>query len=103
MRHSEPVKCSGAGNLPASLLKYNPYAVLAYLETTTPNADQNAIAVKDGYPAYTGGTPAEALSSTSVQHVDRVNFAPFTSAAACESSVRTSDAEAILGGPKSRA
>jgi iron complex outermembrane receptor protein len=71
---------SGGSNLPPSLLKYNPYAVLSYLETTTPNADQNAIAVKDGYALYTGGTPAEALNSTSVQHVDRVNFAPFITA-----------------------
>jgi iron complex outermembrane receptor protein len=71
---------SGGSNLPASLLKYNPYAVLSYLIGTTPNADQNAIAVGKGYPAYTGGVPAEALLPSSVQHVDRVNFSPFATA-----------------------
>src|SRR5262249_4556386 len=38
---------------------------------------QNCNAVKAGYPAYTGGIPALALSNSSVQHVDRTKFAPF--------------------------
>ncbi len=37
---------SGAANLPATLLQYNPYAVLSYLVGKTPNADQIAIAVE---------------------------------------------------------
>ncbi len=68
---------SGAGNLPSSLLIYNPFAVLEYLETKPVNPSANATAVADGYPAYTGGLPAEALSPTSVQHVDRPNWSPF--------------------------
>jgi len=68
---------SGGSNLPSSLLLYNPYSVLNYLITQPVNADQNAISVKDGYPAYTGGIPAEALNPGSVQHVSRTNYAPF--------------------------
>lgn len=68
---------SGAGNLPAQLLMYDPYAVLNYLITQPVNADQNANAVKAGYPAYAGGIPAEALSNSSVQHVNRQRWSPF--------------------------
>ena len=68
---------SGAGNLPGSLLMFDPYKVLNYLITQPVNADQNANAVKAGYPAYTGGIPAEALSNGSVQHVDRTRYSPF--------------------------
>ncbi len=64
---------SGAGNLPSSLLKYNPYSVLSYLITQPINAGFSS----GKYPAYTGGIPAEALSTGSVQHVDRSNFSPF--------------------------
>src|SRR5579875_2663394 len=71
---------SGNGNLPSSLLLYDPYAVLNYLITQPVNPDQNANAVKAGYPAYTGGIPAEALSNGSVQHVDRENWSPFVTA-----------------------
>ena len=68
---------SGAGNLPSSLLLFDPYKVLNYLITQPVNADQNANAVKAGYPAYTGGIPAEALNNGSVQHVDRERYSPF--------------------------
>ncbi len=68
---------SGAGNLPSSLVKFNPYSVLSYLITQPINACTTAGGCTNGYPAYTGGIPAEALSSGSVQHVDRSNFAPF--------------------------
>jgi iron complex outermembrane receptor protein len=68
---------SGASNLPSSLLKYNPYAVLAYLETQPINA---GFAPSNGAGPYTGGTPAEQLSPGSVQHVDRVDFSPFITA-----------------------
>jgi iron complex outermembrane receptor protein len=84
---------SGASNLPSSLLMYNPYSVLAYLINQTPNADQNAIAVKDGYPAYTGGVPAEALSTGSVQHVDRSNYSPFVTA---EQDVKLGDMKLVV-------
>ena len=71
---------SGGGNLPSSLLAYNPWTVINYLLTQPVNADQNAIAVKDGYPAYAGGIPAMALNPNSVQHVDRANYSPFITA-----------------------
>ena len=71
---------SGAGNLPSSMLEYNPWTVLNYLLTQPVNADQNAIAVADGYPAYTSGIPAMALNPNSVQHVDRKNYSPFLTA-----------------------
>ena len=69
---------SGQGNLPGSLLTYNPYTVLNYLINQPVNADQNAISVKDGYPAYQNGVyPALALNPGSVQHVATSNYAPF--------------------------
>lgn len=71
---------SGAGNLPSSLLVYNPYSVLNYLITQPVNPSANANAVTAGYPAYTGGIPAQVLSPSSVQHVDRENWAPFLTA-----------------------
>ena len=71
---------SGGGNLPAAMLGYNPWTVLNYLLTKPVNADQNAISVKDGYPAYTSGIPAMALNPNSVQHVDRANYSPFVTA-----------------------
>ncbi|HEY4341031.1 MAG TPA: TonB-dependent receptor, partial [Steroidobacteraceae bacterium] len=67
---------SGAGNLPSSLLKYNPYSVLSYLI----NQPINAGMTYNGYPAYTGGVPVGVLSNGTVQHVDRSNFAPFVTA-----------------------
>jgi iron complex outermembrane recepter protein len=68
---------SGAGNLPGQLVQYSPYAVLNYLITQPVNPDQNANSVKSGYPAYTGGIPAEALANGTVQHVDRARYSPF--------------------------
>ena len=62
---------SGNGNLPASLVKFNPYSVLAYLSTQPANP---------GFPNYHGGIPAEQLNDGSVQHVDRVNYSPFVTA-----------------------
>jgi TonB-dependent receptor len=65
---------SGAGNLPSSLVIYDPYAVLNYLIHTPPNPNTST----NGYPAYVPGTiPTLALSPSSVQHVDRKNYAPF--------------------------
>lgn len=70
-----------SSHLPQSLLVYNPYTVLNYLINQPVNPDQNATAVKDGYPAYANGVyPAEALSNGSVQHVDRKTYAPFVTA-----------------------
>jgi iron complex outermembrane recepter protein len=69
---------SGAGNLPSSLLKYNPYSVLSYLVNQPINTP--ATYNYNGYPAYTGGIPSEVLLPTSVQHVDRTNYAPFVTA-----------------------
>ena len=86
---------SGATNLPSSLLKYNPYAVLAYLINTTPNADQEKN-IPAAYPKYVEGTiPAEALSDGSVQHVDRTNWAPFITA---EQDVKLGDMKLIING-----
>ena len=68
---------SGANNLPSTLLMYNPYSVLSYLEGQPVNPSANATAVTDGYPAYTGGIPALALNPSSVQHVSRLNYDPF--------------------------
>jgi iron complex outermembrane recepter protein len=67
---------SGAGNLPSSLVKYNPYSVLSYLIGQPINAGMTY----NGYPAYTGGVPVGALSPSSVQHVDRTNYSPFVTA-----------------------
>ncbi|EQD44313.1 hypothetical protein B1A_15149, partial [mine drainage metagenome] len=69
---------SGAGNLPGRIVMYNPYSLLNYLIHQPVDPSQNAVAVADGYPAYTGGyIPPEALSPTSVQHVARMNYSPF--------------------------
>ena len=59
--------------LPQSLLLYNPYAVLAYLEGQAPNADYSP--GKNG--TYAGGTPNEALNTGSYQNVERKNYSPF--------------------------
>ena len=68
---------SGTGNLPSSLLKYNPYAVLMPDPETKPvNPGIRVIEWVSG--PYTGGTSAgTTLTPGSVQHVDRVNFSPF--------------------------
>ena len=68
---------SGAGNLPSSVLEYSAWSVYKYLETQPVNADWSPSA---GYPVYTGGIPAMALSPGSYQHVDRKNYAPFLTA-----------------------
>ena len=65
---------SGAGNLPTSMLMYNPYAVLNYLLTQPINSDWNP---SGGYARYAGGIPAMALNAGSVQHVNRKNYSPF--------------------------
>jgi iron complex outermembrane recepter protein len=68
---------SGNGNLPPGLLLYNPYTVLNYLTTQPINADWSP---NTGYPQYAGGLPTPVLSTTSVQHVDRANYAPYVTA-----------------------
>jgi len=65
---------SGAGNLPSSLLEFNPYSVLNYLITQPINQDWSPSA---GYPPYTGGYPLPVLNVSGMQHVDRVNYSPF--------------------------
>lgn len=66
-----------SGNLPPGLTLYSPYDVLNYLITQPKNADYKPNA---GYADYTGGFPTPALSTGSVQHVDRKNYAPFVHA-----------------------
>jgi TonB-dependent receptor len=83
---------SGASNLPASLLKYNPYAVLSYLEGQPVNA---GFTPSNGAGPYTGGTPAEELSPGSVQHVDRSNFSPFVTAT---QDVKLGDMKLVING-----
>ena len=68
---------SGAGNLPTSVLEYNPYAVLNYLMTQPINKDWSPSGT---YPPYTGGYPTLVLNVSSVGHVDRVNYSPFVTA-----------------------
>jgi iron complex outermembrane receptor protein len=68
---------SGANNLPTSIVAYNPFTVLSYLETQPINADFKPSA---GYPTYTGGSPTVPLNPGSVQHVDRANYSPFVTA-----------------------
>ena len=65
---------SGGGELPASLVIYNPYSALNYLETQPIDSLWSPTL---GYPKYTGGFPTIALSSGSVQHVSRMNYSPF--------------------------
>lgn len=67
---------SGQSNLPTSLVGYNPYAVLNYLLTQPADSSWKP---NSGYPVWSGqndGFPA-ALSTGSVQHVDRTNYSPF--------------------------
>jgi iron complex outermembrane receptor protein len=66
---------SGASNLPTTLLKYNPYAILSYLSSQP--IDKIGY---NGYAAYTGGIPQEVLSPGSVERVDRTNYSPFVTA-----------------------
>ncbi len=68
---------SGAGNLPGSLVVFNPFSVLSYLEK---QPIDTGFSQTPGYPPYTGGIPAEALSTGSVQHVSRMNYSPFVQA-----------------------
>jgi iron complex outermembrane recepter protein len=65
------------GNLPQSLLLFNPYSVLNYLITQPINADY---APSAGYGPYTGGYPTPVLSTSSVQEVERKNYSPFVTA-----------------------
>lgn len=69
---------SGAGNLPSSLLIYNPYTVLNYLIQKPANA---GFTPSNGAGPWTQGTvPPEQLSPGNVQHVDRSNYSPFVTA-----------------------
>ena len=68
---------SGGGNLPSSVLEFDPYAVLNYLITQPINADWTPSGT---YPRYSGGYPAMVLAVSSVQHVDRTNYSPFVTA-----------------------
>ena len=67
----------GGGNLPGSLVIYNPYSVLNYLETQPIDSQWSPT---PGYPRYSGGFPTIALSNGSVQHVSRMNYSPFVQA-----------------------
>ncbi|HTB68435.1 MAG TPA: TonB-dependent receptor [Steroidobacteraceae bacterium] len=81
---------SGTGNLPSSLLKYNPYAVLAYLiKQPIDTIGYN------GFPAYAGGIPQEAVNSGASQHVDRSDFAPFVTAT---QDVKLGDMKLVING-----
>ncbi|MGH3406359.1 MAG: TonB-dependent receptor [Streptosporangiaceae bacterium] len=67
---------SGQGNLPGSILAYNPYAVLNYLLTQPADSGWKP---QPGYPVWSGvndGFPA-AFQPGSQQHVDRTNYSPF--------------------------
>jgi iron complex outermembrane recepter protein len=67
---------SGQGNLPGSLLQYNPYQVLNYLLTQP--ADSGWMPTK-GYSVWNGeknGMPV-AFQPPSQQNVDRKNYSPF--------------------------
>ena len=69
---------AGNSNLPTSLVIFNPYSVLSYLETQPIDSQWSPTR---GYPSYVPGTvPAEALSIGSVQHVSRMNYSPFVQA-----------------------
>ena len=68
---------SGAGNLPSSVLEFNPYTVLSYLITQPINADWSP---SGSYPRYSGGYPTLTLNVSGQQHVDRVNYSPFVTA-----------------------
>jgi TonB-dependent receptor len=66
---------TGAGNLPSSLLIYNPYTVLNYLMQKPANA---GFTPSNGAPPWTQGTvPAQQLNPSTVQHVDRTSYSPF--------------------------
>ncbi len=70
----------GYGNnshLPPGLLLYNPWSVYNYLEKQPINQD---FAPSAGNPPYTGGVPAMAINPSTVQHIDRPNYAPFITA-----------------------
>jgi iron complex outermembrane recepter protein len=67
---------SGQGNLPSSLVAYNPYSVLNYLLTQPADSGWSP---STGYPVWSGaadGDPA-AFQPGSQQHIDRTNYAPF--------------------------
>ena len=67
---------SGQGNLPTSIVRYNPYAVLNYLLNQP--ADSNWTP-SSGYPVWSGpsDTVLVAFQPGSQQHVDRKNYSPF--------------------------
>jgi TonB-dependent receptor len=67
----------GNDNMPADLVLFNPYSVINYLETQPIDSTWKP---SPGYPRYTGGFPAEALTPGSVQHVSRMNYSPFVQA-----------------------
>ncbi len=72
---------NGSGNLPPGVNLYNPYAVMAYLETKPINAD---FAQTNGYPTPTypnqTGLPPINLCPGCVNNIERKNYAPFLTA-----------------------
>ena len=67
---------SGQGNLPGSVLQYNPYAVLNYLLNQPADSGWKPSA---GYPVWSGAADGDpqAFQPGSQQHVDRKNYSPF--------------------------
>ena len=60
-----------SGNLPPSLLLFNPYSVLNYLKTQPVNLAYT------GAPYTPGTNPTPVINPSQVQHIDRKNYAPF--------------------------
>ncbi|HEY2037349.1 MAG TPA: TonB-dependent receptor [Steroidobacteraceae bacterium] len=67
---------SGQGNLPGSVLQYNPYSVLNYLLNQPADSGWKPAA---GYPVWSGAADGDpvAFQPGSQQHVERKNYAPF--------------------------
>jgi iron complex outermembrane receptor protein len=67
---------NGQGNLPGSVLAYNPYSVLSYLLNQPADSGWAPAA---GYPVWSGAADGDpqAFQPGSQQHVDRKNYAPF--------------------------
>jgi TonB-dependent receptor len=69
---------SGQGNLPTSMVAYNPYSVLNYLLQQPADSGWSPTY---GYPQWTGSadTVLVAYQYGAQQHVDRRNYSPFVS------------------------
>jgi iron complex outermembrane recepter protein len=67
---------TGQGNLPTSIVRYNPYTVLNYLLNQPANADWSP---STGYPVWSGAADGDpvAFQPGAFQHIDRKNYAPF--------------------------